>query len=71
MREISNDNIANVLDQISDLLEAKDANPHRVRAYRDGAASVRNSDDKIADWVQEGQLHKLKEIPGIGSGIAA
>jgi DNA polymerase (family X) len=68
--DITNDDIANVLDRIADLLEAKDVNPHRVRAYRDGAASVRNAKNEIANWIMEGNLDKLKELPGIGSGLA-
>ncbi len=68
-KEFSNDDIADVLDRIADLLEAKDANPHRIRAYRDGAASVRNTEEEIADWVQGGEFDRLRELPGIGSGL--
>jgi DNA polymerase (family 10) len=36
----TNEAIASVLERIADLLEAQDANPFRVRAYRDGAQST-------------------------------
>ena len=67
--ETSNKDIADVLDQIADLLEAKDANPHRIRAYRDGASTVRDTDRNIAEWVQDGELDRLQDLPGIGSGL--
>jgi DNA polymerase (family X) len=70
LKEDSNDDIADVLDRIADLLDAKDANPHRVRAYRDGATSVRNTQDPVADWVREGEIDRLRDLPGIGSGLA-
>ena len=71
LKEVSNNDIADVLVQIADLLDAKDANPHRIRAYRDGATSVRNTHEPIADWVREGEMDRLHELPGIGSGLSA
>ena len=68
--EVSNNKIADMLDRIAELLDAKDANPHRVRAYRDGATSVRNTKEPIADWVREGEMDRLRALPGIGSGLA-
>jgi DNA polymerase (family X) len=70
LKEDSNDDIADVLDRIADLLDAKDANPHRVRAYRDGATSVRNTHEPITDWVREGEIDRLHAFPGIGSGLS-
>lgn len=69
LKEVSNEDIADVLERIADLLDAKDANPHRIRAYRDGASSVRDTKDQIADWVIEGNSERLRELPGIGSGL--
>jgi hypothetical protein len=71
LKEVSNNDIADVLDQIADLLDAKDANPHRIRAYRDGATSVRNTDEPVADWIREGEMNRLHGLPGIGSGLSA
>lgn len=69
LKEVSNEDIADMLERIADLLDAKDANPHRIRAYRDGASSVRDTKDQIADWVIEGNSERLRELPGIGSGL--
>jgi Holliday junction resolvasome RuvABC DNA-binding subunit len=70
-RKPTNDQIADVLDQIADLLEAQDANRFRIQAYRNGAHTVRTADESIADMVsQEGQ-EALKALPDIGEGIAS
>jgi len=70
MSKPENPKIADVLDTIADLLEAQDANPHRVRAYRTGAQSVRDADGQVADLVHEGKQERLMELPGIGKGLA-
>ncbi|MFN2289937.1 MAG: helix-hairpin-helix domain-containing protein, partial [Anaerolineae bacterium] len=70
MPKPSNKEIAHVLDTIADLLEAQDANPHRVRAYRTGAQSVEDADEQVANLVHEGKQEDLRELPGIGKGLA-
>jgi DNA polymerase (family X) len=67
----TNDEIADVLDRIADLLETQDANPHRVRAYRNGSASVRGAAQLVAAMVRQGDQTALKELPGVGEGLAA
>jgi DNA polymerase (family 10) len=67
----TNAEIADVLERIADLLEAQNANPFRVRAYREGAQTIRNTDKHIAEAVQQNKLETLTELPNIGSGIAA
>jgi DNA polymerase (family 10) len=66
----TNRDIADILDQIADLLEIQDANPFRVRAYRGGAQSLRASGDSIAKLVHEGQRDQITELRGIGKGLA-
>lgn len=67
----SNDDIAAVLERIAGLLETQDANPFRVRAYRDGAQTLRNTDRSAADLAAHGHMDELKALPNIGGGIAA
>jgi len=67
----SNDEVAQVLDRIAELLEAQDANPFRVRAYRKAADSVRGTDRPVAGMVKEGDDEALQELPGVGKGIAS
>jgi DNA polymerase/3'-5' exonuclease PolX len=67
----TNDQIADVLDRIADLLEIESGNRFRIRAYRDAAHIVRGADDSIARRTQQGGEDALKELPSIGEGIAS
>jgi len=66
----TNDEVADVLDQLADLLEAQRANPYRVQAYRRGAQSVRGSDESVADIVEAGDGEALQQLPNVGQGLA-
>jgi Holliday junction resolvasome RuvABC DNA-binding subunit len=70
-KQPSNEDIANLLEQIADLLEDQGKNEFRVRAYRAGAESVRQSGQSVAEWVREDRMGELKSLPGIGEGLAA
>lgn len=65
----SNARIAADLDEIADLLELQDANPFRVRAFRNGARTVRDLDRPVRAMVEAGE--DLRELPGIGKDLAA
>lgn len=69
-RKPTNEEIAGVLEQIADLLEAQDANHFRVQAYRDGAKTARANEESIAALAHEGGEEGLQALPGIGKGIA-
>jgi DNA polymerase (family X) len=71
LKNLTNDQIADVLDRIADMLEIQNANPFRVRAYREGADTIRDRDEAIADLVRHGQLNEVKALPNIGDGIAS
>ena len=68
--EPSNSTIADILDQIANLLEAKEANRFRIQAYRQAASTLRQVDDSAAHLVQEGEHAALEDLPNIGEGIA-
>lgn len=68
---INNTQVANLLERIADLLETQNANPFRVRAYREGAETVRNFDKAVADLIKQDRLDELTDLPNIGKGIAA
>ena len=59
--------IARILREIADLLEIKDDNPFKIRAYRNGADIVANHPHELATLDEAG----LREIPGIGKDLAA
>jgi hypothetical protein len=67
MAKPTNETIADTLERIADLLEADDSNPFRVRAYREGAGTIRRHDKPAAKLEHE----ELKELPHIGDGIAS
>lgn len=66
----NNDDIASVLEQIADLLEAQQANIHRVRAYRKAASSVRSAQRSVASIAHQAGDEALVEIPNIGGSLA-
>ena len=63
MPDITRDAIADVLDEIALLQELKGENPFKIRAYRNGAETVRSFD---GDIVQRAADNDLKGIKGIG-----
>ena len=60
--------IAKVLSQMADLLEIQDANPFRVRAYRNAARVVDGHAKPMRTLVEEES--DLTELPGIGKEMA-
>jgi DNA uptake protein ComE-like DNA-binding protein len=67
----ANDEIAEVLERIASLLEAQDANPHRVRAYRRAAGTARSAAQPLAELAASADEHALEALPGIGRSLAA
>src|SRR5256885_1888709 len=60
--------IAEVLEEIATLLELKDENPFKIRAYTNAARSLETFGGNLSDLQDEEALAK---IPGIGKAIAA
>src|SRR5213082_1972939 len=60
--------IAQVLEEIATLLELKDENVFKIRAYSNAARSLETFGGNIADLQDEEALAK---IPGVGKAIAA
>ena len=66
---MQNPDIARLFDEVADLLEIQDANPFRVRAYRNAARTIRDFPEPLTDLVRAG-VKDLTEIPGIGDDLA-
>ncbi|MEC8337805.1 MAG: DNA polymerase/3'-5' exonuclease PolX [Planctomycetota bacterium] len=66
---MTNDQIADVLDQVADLLEFEGANPFRIRAYRGGSRVVRELTESVAAIVVD-DSRKLTDLAGIGKDLA-
>lgn len=65
-----NDQVAEALEEVGDLLEFQGANTFRVRAYRQGARTIRELKVALGDMLEGGENH-LTELPGIGKDLAA
>ncbi len=59
--------IAQVFEQIAVLLELQAANPFRIRAYRNGARALLNTDEDLETLVKE---KRLSDLEGIGEDLA-
>ena len=64
----SNEEIADLLESVADLLEIDQASPFRIRAYRNGADTVRYHEDPLEDLVRRGD--DLTELQDVGKGLA-
>ncbi len=65
---VHNSEVADLFDRLADLLELEDANPFRVRAYRNAARLIRNLPRSVAEMVAAGE--DLTRLPGIGQDLA-
>lgn len=68
MMPVHNTEIAELFDRLADLLEIEDANPFRVRAYRNAARTIRGYPRSMADLLGQGK--DLSELPNIGEDLA-
>jgi Holliday junction resolvasome RuvABC DNA-binding subunit len=62
---------ADRLREAADLLQSQGANPFRVSAYRNAAATLLNLPEDLQSIVARAGLPGLEALPGIGRGIAA
>jgi DNA polymerase (family X) len=67
---LENSAIADIFEELADLLEFRGENPFRVRAYRNGAHAIRDLDESVASILKD-QSRDLADLPGIGTTLAA
>lgn len=65
---MENSQIADILDEIADLLELTEANDFRVRSYRSAARSARGLSQRLEDLQRQDQ--DLSQLPNIGKSTA-
>ena len=65
---MENIEIVRVLDEVADLLEIQQANPFRVRAYRNAVRTINAHASPLRKLVEQGA--DLTELPSIGKGMA-
>ena len=66
---MTNSRIADIFDEIADLLEFQGSNPFRVRAYRNGARLIRDLPEPLAVVLAD-DSRKLTDLEGIGKDLA-
>ncbi|MBI4208158.1 MAG: DNA polymerase/3'-5' exonuclease PolX [Deltaproteobacteria bacterium] len=67
---MENADIAKIFSDIADILEIREENPFRIRAYRNGALTLENLSERLAKIVER-DPKQLRELPGIGEDLAA
>ncbi|MGR8953215.1 MAG: DNA polymerase/3'-5' exonuclease PolX [Gammaproteobacteria bacterium] len=65
---VHNHDIASIFEEIADLLEIGQANPFRIRAYRNAARTVQGLGEEVRDLIDAG--YDLDQLPGIGEALA-
>lgn len=65
---IHNSQVAEIFNDVADLLEIEGANEFRIRAYRNAARSIGNMHPPVADLLEQGR--DLSELPAIGKDLA-
>ncbi|HSO19065.1 MAG TPA: helix-hairpin-helix domain-containing protein, partial [Desulfosarcina sp.] len=66
---VQNVDVSDIFTRLANLLEIRDANPFRVRAYRNAARTVANMARSVADMVAADE--DLTELEGVGEDLAA
>ena len=65
---IHNSQVAEIFNDVADLLEIEGANEFRIRAYRNAARSIGNMPAPVADLLEQGR--DMSELPAIGKDLA-
>ncbi len=63
---MTNSEIAEIFQQIAEILEIKGENPFKIRAYLNAAAAISGLGEKLSDMVSDGDH---TNIPGIGKDL--
>ena len=63
---MNNKEIAKVFQDIADLLELKEENPFKIRAYQKAVRSIEHLPVEVEQLVDK---DKITEIPGVGEAI--
>jgi DNA polymerase (family 10) len=65
---LDNSEVAEIFEQVADLLEIQGENPFRIRAYRNAARTLRALPESVRAMLEQGR--DLAELPGIGEDLA-
>ena len=65
---MTNEELSHIFNGIADILELKNENPFRIRAYRKAAQIMEDLAEDVTGMIGTG---KLKDVPGIGKDLYA
>jgi DNA polymerase (family 10) len=65
---VDNAAIAEVFEEMAELLEFRGENPFRIRAYRNGAKAIRELDESVESILAD-PSRDLSKVPGIGKTL--
>jgi DNA polymerase/3'-5' exonuclease PolX len=68
---VGNEEIADLLERVADLLEAQHADGYRVRAYRNASQTCRTLERPLWEISEQGGRKALVALPTIGKSLAA
>jgi len=66
-----NDEIADLFEQVAALLRTQEANAFRVKAWAEGATTIRSLDRPLAEILDTEERKGLERLPGIGVSLAS
>src|SRR5258708_11653770 len=66
---MQNGDVVKIFDELADLLEIQNANPLRVRAYRNAARTLGDLPESLAE-IAANPERSLEDLPGIGHDLA-
>jgi DNA polymerase (family X) len=66
---VDNKKIAQILNEVADLLELKDENQFRIRSYRKAARTITGLSESITKKIEDGT--DITSVPDIGESIAS
>ena len=65
---IHNSDVVDIFSHYADLLEIKEENAFRIRAYRNAARTVQGLSRQVSDLLSQGE--DLSKLPGLGKDLA-
>jgi DNA polymerase/3'-5' exonuclease PolX len=66
-----NEEVCQQLEAIADLLEAQNATPFRVGAYRRASSTLRELERPVGDLFEAEGIEGLERLPGVGHSIGS
>ena len=70
MAQPGNEQVADALDRVGELLDRREENPFRAQSYRRAADTIRGLDRPVAEIYREEGGKELQKLSGIGSALA-